>query len=190
MSITSVGAASSFTSNALNPFQQRRQDFQALKQALSSGDLSGAQSAFSALQQLVQTQSGGTTGAAGAANSPAPGVSATSGTSSPLASDWTALSTALTSGDLKGAQTAFSQLQSDFRASFQSAAGSSGLNLQGASTSGGPRVHHGGHHHQSGGTSGSGATTQSSTTSGTADSDGDNDGSAASTSGSLLNVTA
>ena len=53
-------------------FKQRRQDFEALAQALSSVDLSGAQSAFSALQQdfkkVGQAQSGQQTGASGQDN--------------------------------------------------------------------------------------------------------------------------
>jgi len=74
-------------------FQQVRNDFQSLQQALSQGDLTAAQQAFT----QIQTDQGGR-------QPPA---------NSPLASDFNALGQALQSGDLTGAQKAFASLQSD-----------------------------------------------------------------------------
>ena len=211
MSIASISGASSFVTGGTNPFQQRRQDFQALQSALANGDLSGAQSAFSALQQLFQVAAPGFAAAASTSTAGASGVAAVAGAaatsgsssgpaaSSPLSGDWTALGQALSSGNLQGAQAAFAQLQSDFKSSLQAAAGGVGtLNVRGASAPG--AVHHGAHHrhHGGGGVAGAAAVT------GTAnDPDGDGDGSAGSvlsstgstvsstsSTGSLLNVTA
>jgi len=87
-----------------NPFKEVRQDFEQLAGALQSGDLSGAQSAYSSIQQLL------------AANT------SLSSSSSPntLQSDFAALGQALSSGSLTQAQSAFSQLKSDFQAARQS----------------------------------------------------------------------
>ena len=76
-------------------FQQVRNDFQSLQQALSQGDLTAAQQAYSA----IQTDQGGR-------QPPA---------NSPLANDFNAIGQALQSGDLTGAQKAFASLQSDFQ---------------------------------------------------------------------------
>jgi hypothetical protein len=86
-------------------FKQRRADLNALKTALQSGDLTGAQKAFAALQQDLQS----TQGAAGKRGD-------ASGQSSTLAKDLDALKTALQSGDLTGAQRAFASVQQDMRA--------------------------------------------------------------------------
>lgn len=95
-----------------------RKDFRDLSQALASGDLSAAQSAFTA---LTQDQ-------ANAPNSPA-------NTNSPLAQDFKAIGDALQSGDLQGAQDAFAKLKQDFQA-------------QQAASSQVHHGHHHGHHHQ------------------------------------------
>jgi outer membrane protein assembly factor BamD (BamD/ComL family) len=76
-----------------NPFQQVRQDFKQLSSALQSGNLSDAQSAYSSIQSLLSSQSGGSNG------------------SSTILSDFSALGQALQSGNLGQAQSAFSQLQ-------------------------------------------------------------------------------
>jgi len=92
-----------------NPLQQIRKDFNQLASALQSGDLSGAQSAYSSIQQLLQdnqSSSNSTTGSNG---------------SSSIQNDFATLGQALQSGDLSQAQSAFSQLQSDFKAASQSA---------------------------------------------------------------------
>jgi outer membrane protein assembly factor BamD (BamD/ComL family) len=86
-----------------NPFQQIKQDFDQLASALQSGDLSGAQSAYSNIQQLFQ------------ANPGASPSNTTSNGSSTVQNDFATLGQALQSGDLTQAQSAFSQLQSDVR---------------------------------------------------------------------------
>jgi hypothetical protein len=83
-----------------NPLQQIRQDFNQLSTALQSGDLSGAQSAYASIQQLLQ----------GGANS------TTANPSNTIQNDFSALGQALQTGDLSQAQSAFSQLQQDFQA--------------------------------------------------------------------------
>lgn len=80
-----------------NPFQEIQQDFGQLANALETGDLSGAQSAYANIQQVLQ-------GAAG-------GSSSTGSTT--LQNDFASLGQALQSGDLSQAQSAFAQLQND-----------------------------------------------------------------------------
>jgi hypothetical protein len=113
-----MSVAGIFSSSALAPaqnfFQQRRADLQQLAQALQSGDLSAAQSAFNALTALSQT------GSSTAASSTASTGSASSSSSGPfrnpqLAQDFTAIGTALQSGDLAGAQQAFATFQQDLQ---------------------------------------------------------------------------
>jgi len=92
-----------------NPFQKIQQDFKQLASDLQSGDLSGAQSAYASIEQLLpanQSSSGSATGSNG---------------SSAIQSDFASLGQALQSGDLSGAQSAFSQLQSDLQTAAQSA---------------------------------------------------------------------
>jgi DNA-binding FadR family transcriptional regulator len=99
-----------------NPFQEIKQDFQQLASALQSGDLSGAQSAYSNIQQLLGANSGSSASTT-SSNGP-----------STLQNDFAALGQALQSGDLSTAQSAFSQLQSDFQAARQS--GGAGASVQ------------------------------------------------------------
>ncbi len=84
-------------------FSQSQQYFNALGQALQSGNLAGAQSAFSSLQQLAPTSSQNPTA-----------TSSATGTSS-IGSAFNALGQALQSGDLAGAQKAFAQVQQDMQ---------------------------------------------------------------------------
>jgi hypothetical protein len=84
-----------------NPFQEIRQDFEQLSSALQSGDLSGAQSAYSSIQQLLQNYQGSSNNGAGSN-----GVST-------IQNDFSAVGQALQSGDLTEAQSAFAQLQTD-----------------------------------------------------------------------------
>jgi hypothetical protein len=79
--------------------QQRRTDFNNLAKALQSGDLSGAQQAFSDLTQ---------TGRSTAGNS-----------NNPISKDFAALGDALKSGDLSQAQDAFTKLKQDLQATQQ-----------------------------------------------------------------------
>lgn len=100
-----------------NPAQQVRQDYVQLASALQSGNLTTAQSAFTALEQALKTQTGTT--------STSSTSSSTTSTSNPdpIANDLSALGQALSSGNLTQAQSAFSQLQSDIKTA-QQAAGS------------------------------------------------------------------
>jgi hypothetical protein len=75
-----------------------QQAWQSLEQNLAAGNLSGAQTAFNAYQQVNANS------AAGNANSKAP-----------LASDMTALGNALNSGSLSDAQQAFATVQNDLK---------------------------------------------------------------------------
>jgi hypothetical protein len=94
MAITSSTASTVGTSQTgASAWQQRQQNFQALAQALNSGDLTAAKTAYAA---LTANRSGG--GSGSAANNP----------NSPLAQ----LGQALQNGDLAGAQTAFSAMRS------------------------------------------------------------------------------
>ncbi len=74
-----------------NPFKEIRQDFQQLASALQSGDLSGAQTAYSSIQQLLQANTN----------------SSSSSSPNTLQSDFAALGQALSSGSLTQAQSAF-----------------------------------------------------------------------------------
>lgn len=113
MSIDSVAGGSTAQSLYKNQFQQERQLFGQLAQALKSGDLTGAQKAYASLQQLRQQQ--GQTGPQTAEQAL-------------LQKDLTAVGQALQSGDLAGAQKAFAQLKQDIqaaRAERQNGSGSS-----------------------------------------------------------------
>ncbi len=100
-----------------NPFQQIKQDFQQLASALQSGDLQGAQSAYSNIQQVLGNNATSTS---------------SSGGSNTLQNDFATLGQALQSGDLTQAQSAFSQLQSDFQAGRQSGSAGAGAGGPGA----------------------------------------------------------
>ncbi|HUY03974.1 MAG TPA: hypothetical protein VMV33_11870 [Rhodocyclaceae bacterium] len=97
VSLNSGAAVSAWQSTK----HQALQDFDQLFQAMQSGSLSGAQQAYSALQQLQPSAPTATTGSAAAA---------TTGT---VATDWSSLGTALQSGSLSSAQSAFAKLQQD-----------------------------------------------------------------------------
>jgi hypothetical protein len=121
-----ISNATSAGSQYADPYQTNDQgglqDFESLGNALQSGDLSDAQSAFSQLEQdmpgLSQLLQSGSSS------------SSSSTQNSPIATALQSLQSSLQSGDLSGAQQAFANLQQ---------------NLQG--TSG---THHGrGHHHHS-----------------------------------------
>jgi|SRR5215467_16089692 hypothetical protein len=126
MSISSITPNTALPQTWQNVFQQRRQDFGQLAQALQSGDLSGAQQAFSDLQSLQSSNQPGTN-----TNSNSSG--------NPIANDWAALGQALSSGNLSQAQSDFAQLQTDIKSAFQNQSGAQGAN----------RAHHGHHHHHS-----------------------------------------
>lgn len=100
-------ASHSYRANSRQTGRQERADFQQLAQALGSGNLGGAQQAFSALDQLLsassQSQGSPQNGQQGSQNNP-------------FSTDLSAVGQALKSGDLTGAQQAFAQLQKDIQA--------------------------------------------------------------------------
>ena len=153
MNVSNVtSATNSYTNPYQTNFRQGVQDFQSLASALQSGNLSGAQSAFSSLEQdlpgISQVLQAG-------ANSSASGTS-----TNPIGQALQSLSSALQSGDISGAQQAFASLQQGLQA-----------------TQGTGHAHRGHHHHHSSGVNGSNGTNQTSNT----DSDGDSDGSSSTT---------
>src|ERR1700724_3424153 len=135
-------------------FRQIRQDFSQLAKALQSGDLSGAQSAFASLQQGLQSQGLIT-------QTTATTPSTTNSGTDTISSDFNALGSALSSGNLTLAQSAFSQLQKDIQTA-QQAAGSQGQSLtQGLSEMVKGNHHH--HHHGDGWSAESSTSTTDST---------------------------
>jgi len=100
MNVSGVGTTSPYTAAQASQVKQTRKDFQGLGDALSSGDLSSAQSALAGLVKDVQT-SGSTSGQFGS--------------NSQANKDFQSLQSALQSGDLQGAQSAYSSLQKDLR---------------------------------------------------------------------------
>jgi hypothetical protein len=106
MSVSSIAANSDPISQIVSTRKQRQQDFQELANALKTGDLSSAQQAFSALQQLSPQPA--------AAGQTKTGQQASAGDS--VTADISALGQALQAGDLTTAQTDFSQLQKDIEA--------------------------------------------------------------------------
>jgi len=124
MSISSITPNTSSLEAWQNTVQQRRQDFSQLAQALQSGDLAGAQTAYANLQSLQQNSQTGSNPTSGASGNP-------------LQNDFAALGQALASGNLSQAQSDFAQLQSDFKSALQNAAGSLGIGA----------AHRGHHHH-------------------------------------------
>jgi hypothetical protein len=114
MNVSSIGATQSAYAPAANSSSSTGSDFRSLAQALQSGDLGAAQQAWSSLQQdspwVARASSASAAGAA------------TSG--SPVAAALQLLGSALQSGDVAGAQQAFSSLQQAMQSG-----------------------HHGGHHH-------------------------------------------
>lgn len=140
-SISSVdSSARSVQSNWQTTANQRKQDLANLSQSLQSGDLAGAKTAFADLQKVDPKRFGANNNAG----------SGSSSSSNPLQNDIKALSQALSNNDLSGAQKAFAQLQTDFKAQASGAGGS------------GSPVHRHHHHHDSDGDSnGSTATTTS-----------------------------
>lgn len=86
---------------------ERQKEFNELADALKSGDLSSAQQAFSAWQQLFATSSG---------NSQSQTQTAQQDTAkNSVTADISSLGQALQSGDLTAAQTDFTQLQTDIQ---------------------------------------------------------------------------
>jgi hypothetical protein len=139
--------------------QQVRQDYAQLAGALSLGDLQTAQSAFTALQQVLQTQTPPST-----SSSPSSSTSA-----DPILNDFNALGQALSSGNLAQAKSAFSQLNNDVRSAQH------GGTSQTQGFTQGFRGRVGGHHHHHHG--GGGYSNQSSSTTSSSDSSSSGSGS-------------
>ncbi len=132
--------------------QQVQQDYAQVASSLQSGNLTGAQSAFASLQQALQSQ--GPTTLSPTAQSTTATPATTSGTDT-ISNDFNALGSALSSGSLTQAQSAFSQLQNDIQTA-QQASGTQAQSLTQALTAAVQGHHH--HHHHGGG----GSSTQSS----------------------------
>jgi hypothetical protein len=92
MSVNGISPTS--TNSYDSPFADRRQKLETLRDALDSGDLQSAQSAFAALNP-----------------SPASGATTASGAKPPFASDLQAIGQALDAGDVAGAQKAFAAMR-------------------------------------------------------------------------------
>jgi TolA-binding protein len=105
MSISAISSSTTDSSLLQSLQKQIQQDLKQLQSALKSNDLSGAQSAFSALEKLLP-------GNSTASGSSASGASASDSTALTAKNDIDAIGKALSSGDLTGAQQAFSNLQS------------------------------------------------------------------------------
>ena len=105
MSISAISSSTIDSSSFQNLQKEIQQDLKQLQSALKSNDLSGAQSAFSALEKLLP-------GNSTASSSSASGASASDSTATTAKNDIDAIGKALSSGDLTGAQQAFSNLQS------------------------------------------------------------------------------
>jgi hypothetical protein len=96
---TAAISSSSIYQQTEQYFQTRQSDLQQLGQALQSGDLAGAQTAYNNIIQLGQS---------------GPFASGDPFSRTQREQDFTAIGEALQSGDLAGAQAAFSTLQSTF----------------------------------------------------------------------------
>jgi len=83
--------------------KQNSQDFQALKSALQSNNLTSASQAFTSLQQMIQNASQSAGGKSPFA------------VNSPIGNDFQAVGTALSSGDLSAAKHAFAAFRQDIK---------------------------------------------------------------------------
>jgi hypothetical protein len=103
MSISGVSSTSGLSqTDSQSSVNQLRQTFKQLASSLQSGDLAGAQQAFTSLEKLLQSnQSASQNSTVQPASTP----------QSPVQSDLAALGQALSSGDLSAAQGDFSKLQ-------------------------------------------------------------------------------
>jgi hypothetical protein len=141
MSISGVSSSSGLSQTGpQSSVNQLRQTFKQLASSLQSGDLAGAQQAFTSLEHLLQSSKA------------QPAVTPQSSVQSDLA----ALGRALSSGDLSAAQGDFSKLQKDSQPSTQRNASSQTV---------GSSRRHGHHHRPEASDSDSSATTTSTTAS-------------------------
>jgi hypothetical protein len=91
--------------------------FQSLQQSLASGNLTAAKSAFNTYQQLNQAPATTATSSSGTAASSSSTSNSSSGTTttSQFSKDLAALGSAINSGSLSAAQSAFTTLQGDLK---------------------------------------------------------------------------
>jgi len=94
-------SSSSSPTQEVTVSQQLKKELKQLTDAIQTGNLTGAQQAYSALQQLDPQKSQDSTSGA---------------STNPIRKDLKAVGQALQSGDLSGAQSAFSKLQTDLKA--------------------------------------------------------------------------
>jgi len=116
---TAAISASSIYQQTEQYFQTRQSDLQQLAQALGSGDLAGAQTAYDNIVQLGQS---------------GPFASGDPFSRTQREQDFSAIGQALQSGDLAGAQTALNTLQSTFQR------GTAAQNPPSASANSGPEI--------------------------------------------------
>jgi hypothetical protein len=107
MSISSISAAGLSQDVLSSSNASQQQALQTLETNLASGDLNGAQSAFQALQTVLQN-SATTSGTRSSDNSQ-------------LSTDLSALGSALSSGDLSTSQSAFATVVGDLKSSASAA---------------------------------------------------------------------
>ncbi len=146
---------SGVSGNLASFYTQRRQEFQALQNSVSSGNIGQAQQALSALQANTpasQTASGSGSQTSSQGGGWGPGVQ--------IKTDFSALSSAVQAGDIAGAQNALTSLQNDFSNAKAAVSGSQSSQVS----------HH--HHHHRGGNeaTGSSTTAQAGATAGSASS--------------------
>jgi soluble cytochrome b562 len=98
MSISSIASSSVYQNSYTNPFKTVKKDFQDITSALQSGNMSAAQTAFSAFQTDASALNG-----------------TTSSNNNPVSQDIQGLGTALQSGSLSDAQQALSKIHSDIK---------------------------------------------------------------------------
>ena len=124
-----ISAITSNTQNLQNwqLMQQKRQDFQNLGSSLQSGNLSGAQQAYSDLQAMFSNAS---SNAVSGASSPS-SVSS----NNTVQQDFAAIGQDLSSGNVAQAQKDYTQMQNDIQSVLSQNTGVSGMH------------HHGHHHH-------------------------------------------
>jgi hypothetical protein len=135
MTMTSVSGISSSTlvdytsSTSTSKTSSAETDFQALQDALDSGDLEAAKSAFETIQN--NKPSGPPPGPP-----PSESGSSSSDSGSDRESDFAALEEALSSGDISAAQTAFETIQSHMagNSSSQTATASQSVSTDGVGT--------------------------------------------------------
>ena len=129
ISISPVSATSGLSqTDSQSSINQLRQSFRQLASSLQSGDLAGAQKAFSTIETLLSSSSPSQNSNGQSASTP----------TSPVQNDLAALGQALSSGNLTTAQSDFSKLLADLQPARQSAAAGSGQSVGSA--------HRHGHH--------------------------------------------